>query len=300
MNAKKRTQLTSDIVESLLKKKGKEETKPTSASLDNLVITQNTEDTVELSSKVVEPAHTNAKTNESISIEGNTIRKEVSSLSHSEEIPDQPQLLDYQPAIKTHQSEVSLLHSENLRIAQLRITELEQETDRLRRDNEALTAAGETLKRKINELSSRSEEVERKLKNTKDFFSAEKEVLQSALSSKENELNQYKEKIESLEIRLNTDLKKIRVRERDLENRLEIAKMEGVALVRSKDEIILDLKRQIDQLNNEAENYRNKCQELYRQIESSREQFGRTVRALRIALAGLEGYETNANVKKGE
>ena len=72
-------------------------------------------------------------------------------------------------------------------------------------------------------------------------------------------------------------------------------------MLRNKDDIILDLKRRIDQLTTETDNYRNRGLELHKQIESHQERFRRTVRALRLALTMLE--ETQGDVvpiKKAE
>ncbi|NJL25113.1 MAG: hypothetical protein HC902_08015 [Calothrix sp. SM1_5_4] len=98
-------------------------------------------------------------------------------------------------------------------------------------------------------------------------------------------------KNEELELRISTNIQKIRVRERELENRLELMKMENAALIRSKDELILELKRQIDQLNLELNNYRAKNQELNRLTTDKQEMLRRTVKALRLALSMLEGEE---------
>ncbi len=92
-------------------------------------------------------------------------------------------------------------------------------------------------------------------------------------------------------MRLSTNIQKIRVRERELENRLELVKMESQALVRNKDEIILDLKRQFDQLNMELDNYRSKGHDLNKQLTDKQDMLRRTVKALRIALSMLEGDE---------
>ena len=96
-------------------------------------------------------------------------------------------------------------------------------------------------------------------------------------------------RVEELELRLSTNIQKIRVRERELENRLELVKMEGAALIRTKDEMILEAKRTIDQLNLELNNYRGKNQELNRQSNDKQETLRRTVKALRLALSMLEG-----------
>ena len=62
-------------------------------------------------------------------------------------------------------------------------------------------------------------------------------------------------------------------------------------LIRNKDEMILEAKRQIDQLNMELTNYRNKNQELNRVTSDKQEMLRRTVKALRLALSMLEGEE---------
>src|SRR4029077_10296116 len=92
-------------------------------------------------------------------------------------------------------------------------------------------------------------------------------------------------------LRISTNIQKIRVRERELENRLELVKMESAAVIRNKDEMILEHKRNIDQLNLELNNYRTKNQELNRLGNDKQEQLRRTVKALRLALSMLEGEE---------
>ncbi len=106
--------------------------------------------------------------------------------------------------------------------------------------------------------------------------------------ARDRELSDMKLKIEEYEMRLTSNLQKIRVRERELENRLELVKMESAAVVRSKDELILELKRQLDQLTSEIENYRTKSQELNKQISDKQDLERRTVKALRLALSLLE------------
>ena len=186
-------------------------------------------------------------------------------------------------------AETSLVQSENLRVAQRRIFELESEVDRLRQENEQLAAAGETLRQKSNELQAENETLTRKSDELKEQLKSEKEILESAVQGKDREAKNLKMKVEEYEMRLSASLQKVRLRERELENRLELLKMESTALVRSKDDAILDLKRQIDQLNIELENYRHKGQDLNRQINEKQDMLKRTVKALRLALTMLEG-----------
>lgn len=188
-------------------------------------------------------------------------------------------------------TEAALATSENLRIAQTRILDLEQEISRLRTDNEQLAAAGETLRRRADELLAQTTALQGKMERTVETKEHEIDILRQSQIKKDKELSISRLKIDELEMRLSTNIQKIRVRERELENRLELVKMESTALVRNKDEIILDLKRQVDQLNLELENYRNKGQELNKQLGDRQEILRRTVKALRLALSMLEGDE---------
>ena len=188
-------------------------------------------------------------------------------------------------------SEAALAQSENLRIAQQRLTEFEQEIERLRLQNEELAAAGETLRRRTDELSASNQRRESDYQNAVSTFEQEKEILINSKEAVQRNFEELRQKNEELELRISTNIQKIRVRERELENRLELVKMESAALIRSKDEMILELKRQSDQLNLELNNYRMKNQELNRLTTDKQEMLRRTVKALRLALSMLEGEE---------
>jgi hypothetical protein len=188
-------------------------------------------------------------------------------------------------------TEAALAQSESLRIAQNRILELEHELERLRIQNEELGAAGETLRRRTDELLAQNGKRESDYQNAVSTFDQEKEILQGSKEAMARELELARRKNEEMELRISSNIQKIRVRERELENRLELVKMESAALIRSKDEMILESKRQIDQLNMELSNYRNKNQELNRVTSDKQEMLRRTVKALRLALSMLEGEE---------
>jgi len=188
-------------------------------------------------------------------------------------------------------TEAALAHSENLRLAQNRLIELEREIERLRTQNEQLGAAGETLRRRTDELLALNSKLESDRQAEQGLFDQEKAILGKSKEATAKELELARQKIDEMELRLNTNIQKVRVRERELENRLELLKMESAALVRSKDEMILELKRQMDQLNLELSNYRVKNQELVRVGNDKQEMLRRTVKALRLALSMLEGEE---------
>lgn len=197
--------------------------------------------------------------------------------------------------------DASLAQAENLKIAQQRILELEKEVEHLRAENEELASAGEIIRSRTDELGVRITAVEREKAEDRESFQSEILILKGNLQYKENEVAKARIKVEELETRLKSDFKKIRVRERELENRLELLRAEKSALVRSKDEYILEQKRKIDQLSQELDNYRKKCLELNKTIEANQDQVKRTERALRLALTNLEAKEENVvPLKKAE
>lgn len=195
----------------------------------------------------------------------------------------------------------NLAQAENLRIAQEKILELEKENEKLRLQNEELMAASEIIKERSDLLSSQLGEYKNDRDGLEESFKNEIVLLKNHLARKDAELQRAQFKTEELDSRLKFDMKKIRIRERELENRLELVRAEKNAIVKNKDEQILDLRRKMDVLQMEVESYRQKCVELNKLIETNQESFKRTTRALRLAMANLELQEENKTpLKKAE
>lgn len=190
-------------------------------------------------------------------------------------------------------SDSNLVHAENLRIAQEKILELEKENEKLRSQNEELIAASEIVKERADLLTGQIHEFKADRDALEQSFKNETSILKAQIMRKDAEIVKASMKIEELESRMKFDLKKIRVRERELENRLELIRAEKNALVKSKDEQILSIKRLQDQTQLEVESYRQKCVELNKIIDTNQESFKRTTRALRLAMANLELQEEN-------
>jgi predicted nucleic acid-binding Zn-ribbon protein len=198
-------------------------------------------------------------------------------------------------------TEKSIMQSENLRLAQQRILDLEKIVQDLRAENEQLAGAAETLRRRADESKSRAESLESKLKDVEDRYRDENQYLHDALAQKTDELKRTHAGLEEMESRLQAAVQKVRLRERDLENRLEILKVENAALMNNKNNIILDLKRNADQLNAELESYRVRGQALNKQLDDNKDVLRRTVKTLRLALNMLEGgIEKSGSGQKGD
>ena len=185
--------------------------------------------------------------------------------------------------------QMHLVQSESLRIAQDKISDLEEELHEFRRKNESLVAASETLKEKNDLLKSKSEDLKYSLKEEKGNSKDEKEILLSAIEEAKTQLNQLKSKKQELERRLSSDLHGIRNRESSLESRIEILKMENSVLQREKDKKIIELKKQTQKIKSNLDGAHKKNQDLQTQNNKLQESSRRTVSALRATIYNLEG-----------
>lgn len=188
-----------------------------------------------------------------------------------------------------------LKRADQLKIAQDRIEELENIVFMVRQENEQLLSQVETLKQRIQDLSAHLETSERRHRTKLESLSDERTLLEESLSRKKQEQGVLQLKIEELERRLAKDLKSVRVREKELENRLELLKQEKTALLKNKDEMILNLKRKIDHLMMDIDGYRKRNQSVQIQVSENEERVQRSVRALRLALGMLEGSDTTSD-----
>lgn len=190
-------------------------------------------------------------------------------------------------------SDSQLAQADNLRIAQEKILEIENENEKLRMQNEELIAASEIVRERADLLTAQVQEFKNDRDSLEQSFKNEIQLIRNQVHRKDNELQKAQMKVDELDSRLKFDMKKIRIRERELENRLELIRAEKNALVKSKDEQILDLRRKMDQVQLEVESYRQKCVDLNKVLGTNQDSFKRTTRALRLAMANLELQDEN-------
>lgn len=191
-----------------------------------------------------------------------------------------------------------LIQVENLRMAHEKIIELEDINNGLRKENEELASAGETFRDKFEEIQNQFQEVHSKYKSLQETFEEEKNLFLKSLLEKDQEKQKIEEKLKDLEVRLQTSLKKVRVRERELENRLEIVKAENQAVLQSKDTMILDLKRKIDNMSLELESSQGRSQEVYQKLLKKEDVLRRTAKALRLGLTLIDGEDPKGGILK--
>jgi hypothetical protein len=176
---------------------------------------------------------------------------------------------------------------EAVKVAQARITVLEKDKSKLRDEIDQLLLASETIQRRFDELKAVHESLERKHREKIDILEDEKSVLRDRMKARDEELDRVKKENEELKLRFQNDLRKIRVRERELETRQEIMKAENQSTVRAKDELIIELKRQLEKLHFEVDTFKAQS-DLNARITEFYDRNHRTVKAIRLALSVLE------------
>lgn len=104
----------------------------------------------------------------------------------------------------------------------------------------------------------------------------------------EEKAKYFKEQLEDLGQKVRIDFNKVKQREKELENQLELIKLDAQAQIKSRDELILDLKRKIDQLEFNMENSHIR-EEKYREDKAKlEERMTKIMKTLRHSMKTLE------------
>ncbi|MDE0151076.1 MAG: hypothetical protein OXK80_01085 [Bdellovibrionales bacterium] len=186
--------------------------------------------------------------------------------------------------------------SNHLKIAENKLKELEDENERLRLDNEKLMVAGEALKEAVEKFSSENKALKSTYKEDRMAWSDQKNDLENLAEDQSTEIKGLKMKINALEKHLSQDIRKTRVRERELENRLELKQNEMESIIRDKDQTLLKFKQELDFLREKAEQDRQNHHLWMEKKVQDKERTGRAIQALQLSLQLLE----NSNQQEEE
>jgi DNA-binding response OmpR family regulator len=158
--------------------------------------------------------------------------------------PDTETLKKY---LMLREQDVAIL-SNQLKSARDQIAQLDK---KLREE----TGRGGELEHTVSEHQKRIEEFEKEKALALQGLQAEIDELRFQNKTKsdkarllESRVNEATEEIERLKERVRTDIRKIRVREKELENKLEIVRKDSEALITARESKIMELKRKIDLL----------------------------------------------------
>lgn len=195
--------------------------------------------------------------------------------------------------------EAAIKQSEYLRIAQNKVKSLEKQVDELKSENETLSTSAIILQKKYDQVVNKLDTIKMDQKAQVESLKDEMVLKDRIIKELEKEKDQLQRKNDEFQSLMNEKMQHVRVRERELQNRLEILQHEGDVVVTNKDEMILDLKKQIDQLHFEMDSYKTQARELNQQIQDQKDQIRRSTKALRLALTLLENEDIDVSeIKK--
>lgn len=161
------------------------------------------------------------------------------------------------------------------------INTLESDKKVLDRDNLGFRAEVDELKIELGIIRKRHREELEEIKY-KNRISEEKKLLAQEKSKKlDRELSR-------LQQRIHIDLNKVRQREKELESKLELAKIDSDSQVKARDQKIIELKRKIDQLEFNMENVAMKEQQSRTEKIRTEERLSRIMKTLRGSIELLE------------
>jgi len=188
---------------------------------------------------------------------------------------------------------IDLKNADYIRFAQDKIKKQEKELLSLREEAQELALAGSHFKTLADEREQRNKTLEAKVSELQSTSVEEKRILNEALAAKETKVCLLQERVESLELELESKYNRLRVRERELESRLEILKQEQDAVFSSKDDMILRVKKQNNSLTADLERLRSQTQKTSTQLQEKEDALRRTIKALKLSLTMLESQKHN-------
>ena len=179
--------------------------------------------------------------------------------------------------------------SNHVKIAEKKIKELESDNNQLRLNSNKLLFAGETLQSSYDQLFNEYHTMKENYDEDRSSLLDQKKALDQGMSVQSAEIRNLKMKISTLEKHLNRDVQKIRIRERDLENRLQFKQKELDTIIREKDEDLLSMKREVDRLREQLQETQDQTEKWMHQQSLNKDKSQRVTRALQMSLHLLEG-----------
>lgn len=140
-------------------------------------------------------------------------------------------------------------------------------------------------------LTETVEELRHKISNADASVSQKVKDYQTRLENAQFTNKRLEKKLEDFKLRVRLDIQKIRARERELENRLELQKRDAEALIAAKDTRLLNQKREIDKLQFEMEILKERLVEETEKAEDRSEKLQRAVQSLKMAQGMLSGID---------
>ena len=194
--------------------------------------------------------------------------------------------------------------SAQLRSTREQLTVFSSQLEQEREKNTELSAAAEDHKRALEDARRAGEAERNSLRKEIEDLRFEIKTKMDKARLLESQVREATQEMDRLKERVRSDIRKIRVREKELENRLEIARSDSDVLVNSREAKIVELKRKLDLLEFNMDLLQDR---FARERENSlklRERLVKAAQVVRVAGGVLdspaESDNANANQDEGK
>jgi chromosome segregation ATPase len=164
----------------------------------------------------------------------------------------------------------------------------------------------EDLFHQIADLKKKNTEIDQELQHATKNREGEVEQLRFEVKSKidrikflEDRLNDSAQQYEKLKERVRLDIRKIRIREKELESKLEILKKDSETLIGARENKILELKRKIDLLEFNYDTLQDKNELEKQNVQKGNEKIERVLKVLKLAVGVIEAEGEAATAEEG-
>ncbi len=185
-----------------------------------------------------------------------------------------------------------------LRTAQERISALEFQFREEKARNVELMHLAHEQKRELSVHGKKKEQESENLHESLKDLRTQIQLGEERVQSLQTQLLESEEEKDRLKERVRIDIRKIRVREKELENRLELLKKDSEILLASRETKITELKRKLDLVEFNQDLLQHQYIQEKEKAQKLREQFARASNALKMA-GGLLDPAVKANLEAG-
>ncbi len=141
---------------------------------------------------------------------------------------------------------------------------------------------------RLGEAESENKKIKAELSNADVNVKLNMEAQLNRAAIIEEKYNKLAQTHEEMKMKVRQDIRKIRFREKELANKLEIMRNDSETLLSAKDQKILQLKQHIDSLEFEIEGLKEKVITLQELAKENEEKAERVIKALRLSTSLLE------------
>jgi regulator of replication initiation timing len=176
-----------------------------------------------------------------------------------------------------------------IQVLKSQLSKLDAKLARSEAERRRLTLSTDEMKLQLSTLEENLSQKQFHIQKMESSHQEELRALSLRLDNAIFQASKAQNKLEEFRERVRTDFVKIRAQERELFNKLELQKRDAEALLASKDEQLLNQKREVDRFSYETEALRERLLEETEKAEERSSRLARAVQSLKLASDMLSG-----------